>query len=278
MDSLYRCIDCARTFNEATFERKRKYQDDSDEDSSRERDRDRHEILPERFTKEKYIPLPKTRGSIRLLKLFPGKFKTEQVDCELIPAILDENSSNVKYEALSWSWGKKPPTSYINIRQNDQSYAKYVSPDLLSALRALRNARFVRHLWIDAICINQEHDMEKNHQVEMMSEIYGKAEKVCVWLGDGDKSSKVALKFIKKEVLQLQNFDELCKSRAATEKWSALLDLMQRPWFSRRVSFLSSLQFPNVKPANSGDDFEYSGLYKRSRLPKRLWYTVGRTE
>jgi hypothetical protein len=239
MDSSYRCTDCQRSIDESSFRRKRKYNYDSDDDSDDDsRERDRHEILLERFTKDKYIPLPKTRGSIRLLKLFPGKFKTEQVDCELIPATLDESNGNKKYEALSWSWGTKQPTSYINIRQNDQTYAKYVSPDLLSALRALRNTRFVRHLWIDAICINQEHDLEKNHQVEMMSEIYGKAEKVCVWLGDGDESSRVALKFIKKEVLQLQNFDELCQSRAATEKWSALLDLMQRPWFSRRLSLI----------------------------------------
>ena len=85
------------------------------------------------FTRDKYIPLPKTRGSIRLLKLFPGNFKTEQVDCELIPATLDENNGNVKFEALSWSWGTKQPTAYINIRQNEQTYAKYVSPDLVSA-------------------------------------------------------------------------------------------------------------------------------------------------
>jgi hypothetical protein len=44
----------------------------------------------------------------------------------------------------------------------------------------------------------------------------------------------MAIKFIQKEVLQLQNFDELCDSRDAGKKWSALLDFMQRPWFSRR--------------------------------------------
>jgi hypothetical protein len=67
-----------------------------------------------------------------------------------------------------------------------------------------------------------------------MSEIYGRADQVCVWLGEGDRSSQMALRFIRKEVLQLQNFDELCESELASEKWSALLDLMQRPWFSRR--------------------------------------------
>lgn len=67
-----------------------------------------------------------------------------------------------------------------------------------------------------------------------MSTIYGCAKRVCIWLGEGDESSRIAFGFIKDEVLQLQNFDELCESREASKKWSALLDLMQREWFSRR--------------------------------------------
>jgi hypothetical protein len=56
----------------------------------------------------------------------------------------------------------------------------------------------------------------------------------CVWLGEGDASSAMAIKFIKDEVLQLQNFDDLCDSKEASKKWGALLELMQRKWFSRR--------------------------------------------
>jgi hypothetical protein len=44
----------------------------------------------------------------------------------------------------------------------------------------------------------------------------------------------MAFKFIQKEVLQLQNFDELCDNKDAGKKWGAFLDLMQRKWFSRR--------------------------------------------
>ena len=67
-----------------------------------------------------------------------------------------------------------------------------------------------------------------------MYDIYGKTERVCIWLGEGTESSRVALRFIKEEVLQLQNFDELCDCEHAARKWRALLELMQRPWFSRR--------------------------------------------
>ncbi|KAI4674147.1 uncharacterized protein J4E84_010760 [Alternaria hordeiaustralica] len=44
----------------------------------------------------------------------------------------------------------------------------------------------------------------------------------------------MALRFIKKEVSHLRSFDTLCDSQDASKKWVALLDLMQRPWFSRR--------------------------------------------
>jgi hypothetical protein len=53
-----------------------------------------------------------------------------------------------------------------------------VQPDLLAALKALRHPQEDRYLWIDAICINQADIGERNHQVEMMSTIYGQAKRV----------------------------------------------------------------------------------------------------
>jgi hypothetical protein len=38
-------------------------------------------------------------------------------------------------------------------------------------------------MWVDAICLNQEDDQEKNHRVAMMKTIYETAEQVVVWLG-----------------------------------------------------------------------------------------------
>jgi hypothetical protein len=74
--------------------------------------------------------------------------------------------------------GTVQPTSYINIRKNGRIYSKKVQPDLLAALKALRHPQEDRYLWIDAICINQADIGERNHQVEMMSTIYGQAKRV----------------------------------------------------------------------------------------------------
>ena len=113
-------------------------------------------------------------------------------------------------------------------------FAKMIKPNLGAALRALRHNNRPRYLWIDAICIDQDHIREKNHQVDMMSEIYGRAKNVCIWLGEASEASEKALRFIKHEVLRLRNFDNLCDNKENSPKWLALLELMQREWFSRR--------------------------------------------
>ncbi|MCJ1398968.1 hypothetical protein MMC11_002170 [Xylographa trunciseda] len=67
-----------------------------------------------------------------------------------------------------------------------------------------------------------------------MDQVYGKAENVCIWLGDSDDNSQVALSFIKDEVLRIWEFDKLCENLKKSKQWHALVMLMKRPWFSRR--------------------------------------------
>jgi hypothetical protein len=58
-----------------------------------------------------------------------------------------------------------------------------VTANCEAALRKLRNRDSERILWIDAICINQDKTLERNHQVTLMRDIYSKASRVVVWLG-----------------------------------------------------------------------------------------------
>jgi len=67
----------------------------------------------------------------------------------------------------------------------------------------------------------------------MMSEIYGRADCARIWLGASDKSSDDAILFIKQKILQLHHFDDL-STNDSSDNWKALLELMQRDWFSRR--------------------------------------------
>ena len=163
----------------------------------------------------------------RILKLLQG---ISDVVCELHALAEGET-----YEAVSWCWGRQNNDSYIRIRGSARQEFKFeVSRNLESALRCLRLPDQTRNLWIDFICIDQSNVAERSEQVSLMAQIYGNAERVCVWLGEGDDRSNRALNFITNRVLKLQDFDRLVKDGSTAEDWKALTELMMKPWFTRR--------------------------------------------
>jgi len=174
------------------------------------------------------VSLQRTGFSIRLVKLHPAR----TADADIVLDLITNEDSQLAYEAVSWCWGKGGWSSSIRVRCNSGDKCLKVSANLESALRHLRLTDTFRILWIDAININQSDSSEKSRQVPMMSEIYGKAQRVCVWLGDEDDSSVKAINFIKEDVLNLQNFDNLCVDEFYAESWMALIRFMERPWVS----------------------------------------------
>jgi len=114
-----------------------------------------------KYTSKIYQSLPENRGYIRLLNVIGSDPDNPFVECELIlqqfgkENITDDTNTH-SYEALSWCWGLSKAKAHIRIRQDGKSYAKYVSPDLVAALKTLRYPNQNRYLWVDAICINQK--------------------------------------------------------------------------------------------------------------------------
>ncbi|PMD41283.1 HET-domain-containing protein, partial [Hyaloscypha variabilis F] len=138
------------------------------------------------------------------------------------------------YEALSWCWGKAAANQVLRIHNGYGVFGLRISSNLKNALRALRGTTGVRRLWIDAVCINQQDVRERNQQVARMDKIYGHASNVCIWLGEGDEDSKLALDFIKENLSNAWEFDSLIQDPKKAKHWGALISLMKRPWFSRR--------------------------------------------
>lgn len=89
-------------------------------------------------------------------------------------------SNEPNFEALSYTWGSTDYTRQIHI--DGGSFP--VGEKLFSALLHLRLEDEERILWVNAICINQLDDIERNHQVDQMSQIYGLANRTIVWLDD----------------------------------------------------------------------------------------------
>lgn len=125
----------------------------------------------------RYQPLPLDSKTIRVLELHPGR-KSDEIRCSLqhCPFPPDETTS---YESLSYCWGGGENTIPIKL----DGYRIEVTKNLHAALVRLRSENEIRRLWIDAICINQNDDVEKAQQVQMMRQIYQHGSKTLVWLG-----------------------------------------------------------------------------------------------
>jgi hypothetical protein len=129
--------------------------------------------------------------SFRLLSLVPGD-DDSPVECRLIHT--RRGFQYHPYEALSYAWGE--PTLSSEIIVNGLLFP--ITHNLEQALRSLRDkdGGSARTLWVDAICINQSHVSERNHQVAQMGEIYAAATKVIIWLGASSADSDVGIGFM----------------------------------------------------------------------------------
>jgi hypothetical protein len=152
--------------------------------------------------RHQYRPIRTTKGAgIRIFKLLPGT-PEDPIHGELIDASLDDRPT---YEALSYSWGNPDIVSLIHLGE----YSNFLNgtTNLFSALVRLRRRDVPRMLWVDAICINQKNDVEKTHQLALMSRIYKEAVRVVVWLGPGFWNMGHGLAKLK-EILQYGRDDQ----------------------------------------------------------------------
>jgi hypothetical protein len=166
-----------------------------------------------------YSQLPE--GSIRLLQLLPNDKESNDIECELLQYPLEKSERpSHPYEALSYVWGSEDkPKSIVVTNQNLN-----VTCNLHRALLQLRDHACPRLLWIDAICINQDDKREKEHQIPLIAEIYAKAVRVIVWLGDAEDDSNEVLEHIRLAV-------EASEKVSHTKQ--SIIRPLQRPCFQR---------------------------------------------
>jgi len=150
-------------------------------------------------TSPQYEPLSRDRRAIRLVEILPPTAEEQTVRCRHIVTSLEDKPS---YVALSYVWGDATDTTDIVL--NDK-----ITPVTKGSASALQHiwcsmypltsthssttghsenpshilSTFPSKLWIDAMCINQDDLAERSSQVELMGDIYSRANKVIVWLG-----------------------------------------------------------------------------------------------
>ncbi|PQE31255.1 heterokaryon incompatibility protein [Rutstroemia sp. NJR-2017a WRK4] len=171
-------------------------------------------------------------NQLRLLKFLQ--------DGDHISAVLDTFSVGKAippYHALSYTW------------------ASEATGLTLRAKNMLLDGRW---WWIDSLCIDQTNLEERGQQVQLMKQIYRRADQVVVWLGEASSDSDLALDFIEflnqtvpennesiMENSNIQRFRRLELDHYHPQ-WEALTNLLARKWWSRIWTIQEFVLSPNV--------------------------------
>lgn len=158
-----------------------------------------------------YSSLPLvTPRSIRLLELDEND---RSADCgrfiaNLRVVSLDEEP---EFDALSYVWSQATTMSHSVLCG---CHEIKVTQSCYLALLYLRQKVKRLSIWVDAICIDQQGEEEKRHQLPLMQAIYTHAKTVYIWLGIGNCATARAMNFFSTGVLRDQ-----CLRDKETQLW-----------------------------------------------------------
>ena len=182
-----------------------------------------------------------------------------------------------------------------------------ITESLFLALQRFRLEDEARNLWADAVCINQNDNLEKGKQVTLMGDIYRRAHNVLVWLGPGDEYSGHVISIFKQLAAQSNRYGAQRASDGSVEggweglgpptgavkealdnvpieyDWTGADAFFSLPWFSRMwiiqeiaLAFRAHLY---LGPFDiSWDDFmlaahiEYRSVHRSTAMNLRLPY------
>ncbi|KAF7185073.1 Heterokaryon incompatibility protein 6, OR allele [Pseudocercospora fuligena] len=169
-----------------------------------------------------YSSLNKNGREVRLLRILPSSSNCK-IRCKTITTELD---AAPQYSAVSYAWGLDSSSHQIQLNGFEVSVRKNLYEFLLEAQAWSGGER--RFYWIDALCIDQADNGERSHQVDLMAQIYSKADRVLVWLGPAGESSNLAMR-----CLANGSAPQKARDRSKTKAGVALLRLCQRAYWTR---------------------------------------------
>lgn len=223
------------------------------------------------------------KREIRLLQLLPVR-ETEtglSFGARLFTASLD---SLPWYDALSYRWEGLNQSQKISVN----GYSMSISNNLYLALNEIRNVSVARgrtsafNLWVDGICINQSSIDERNNQVRLMGEIYSRAVKVRIWIGDSG-STDVAAAFRLLEdcpSLRIGRFFQAKDIEDYVQRFisdfqgaKSLTDLLHRPYWNRMWVFQEIVLAgkAEVYCGSTTVDWEFFQLFDKIMGNRQFW-------
>lgn len=200
---------------------------------------------PRQYT---YGPI-KSTCQVRLITLLPGR-RGETLQCSLDTVDIENLES---YETISYTWGGSSSAAFVLCEGKEIR----ISANLEAALKQFRNDAKPRVLCTDRISIDQDNIIERGDQVKLMGTVYSRADRVLVWLGDGDEFTAATFLFldmIKDRVINAAVHPPVptFSSKAAAfaffkipdftyYEYSCLLKFLERPWFKRAWCYQESV-------------------------------------
>jgi hypothetical protein len=238
-----------------------------------------HRLMPEQLSH--VYPERLETGAARVLVLCPGS-PFDEIKCELrqrkllTQGYLDEVSS---YEALSYVWGKEIERDTIILCGSRFP----VTRNLAEALTYLRLPKHNRMLWVDAVCINQYDEKEKELQVKSMHMIYKLAKRVIAWLGPPDTASTLAFSTMK----MVQQLDSPPMSAALSfqigkeesdNEYDPFEKLMGRLYWSRAWIVQEMMSARSLVIQCGSEVVPYSALEKIYPHNRQAYFWINRDE
>lgn len=178
--------------------------------------------------------------------------------------LVEESLDTAEFDALSYVWGDQATRKHIKCNGKSITIGESLHAALMEYRYRLRRGRGrvgdkIRGLWADAICINQNDELEKTEQVRMMRDIYKAAKFTIIWLGpleDGDvqaiqlaqlayqrcpehlrfelQGTRQDYRLFKSTLRGLpEPFDGDARGHVLDPTWKNLFKILHHPWFSR---------------------------------------------
>ncbi|KAF5611639.1 heterokaryon incompatibility 6 OR allele [Fusarium subglutinans] len=135
----------------------------------------------------KHQPLADPAGQIRLIEVTSKSNKPLELS---ISTYLTTESPS--YHAISYTWGDSGLAEEIIINGQNMVVTENCRHALIQVGNCYQSLPGKPiFIWIDSICINQDDNAEKSHQVAMMGDIFSKASKVLACVGPHQDNSQM---------------------------------------------------------------------------------------
>lgn len=162
------------------------------------------------------------KSDFRLIRVLPER--TAKLKCKILHSTLDDPPD---YIAISYAWGDGVDTKRLILDGSTIS----VAASLHDALRAVRDKDDEILVWIDGLSIDQNNKAERASQVGLMSQIYGNAKFVAVWLGPHAEDSQLAIPLLE-EIAKGKVSKKRIRAVSNPDSW-ALRNLFKREFWNR---------------------------------------------